>query len=72
MAELRRLATYCEFGAYLNDALRDHLVCELSNANIQKRLLSEDCLTLARALKIAQGMEAAESNAKKNQVKHHI
>jgi len=32
MAELRRLATHCDFGAYLNDALCDHLVCGLSNA----------------------------------------
>ena len=65
MAELRKLATHCEFGAYLNDALRDRLLCGLSNSNIQKRLLSEDRLTLNRALKMAQGMEAAESNAKK-------
>jgi len=38
MAELRWMATHCDFGAYLNDALRDRLVCGLSNANIQKRL----------------------------------
>jgi len=67
MVKLRRLATHCDFGAYLNDALRDCLVSGLSNANIQKRLLSEDRLTLVKALKVAQGMEAAESNAKKLQ-----
>ena len=39
IAELRRLATNCEFGEYLNDALRDRLVCGLRNTGIQKRLL---------------------------------
>ena len=29
MAELRRIATHCEFGDGLNDALRDRLVCGL-------------------------------------------
>ena len=29
IAELRRLATHCEFGGYLDDALRDRLVCGL-------------------------------------------
>ena len=29
IAELRRLATTCEFGAFLDDALRDKLVCGL-------------------------------------------
>ena len=27
IAKLRRLATHCEFGGYLDDALRDQLVC---------------------------------------------
>ena len=67
IAELRRLATNCEFGEYLNDALRDRLVCGLRNTGIQKRLLSEANLTLAKAGEIAQGMEAAEKNAKRLQ-----
>ena len=67
LAELRRLATNCEFGGYLNDALRDRLVCGLRNNSIQKRLLSEANLTLAKAGEIAQGMEAAERNAKRLQ-----
>ena len=36
MAELRRLTTYCEFGDYLNQALRDRFVCDLRNEGIQK------------------------------------
>ena len=44
IAELQRLATNCDFGEYLNDALRDYLVCGLSDTGIQKRLLSEENL----------------------------
>ena len=65
VAELRRLAINCEFGEYLNEALRDRLVCGLRNTGIQKRLLSEAKLTLAKAEEIAQGMEAADTNAKR-------
>ena len=63
VAELRRLATNCEFGDYLEQALRDRLVCGLRHEPTQKRLLSEAALSLARANEIAQSMEAAERNA---------
>ena len=46
MAELRRLSTHRSFGPYLNEALRDRLVCGLRSDNIQKRLLSLMDLTL--------------------------
>jgi hypothetical protein len=39
-------------------------VCGIRNENIQRRLLAEADLSLARALELAQGMEAAERNAK--------
>ena len=59
LAELRRLATHCSFGEFLNDALRDRLVCGLHSESIQRRLLSQSDLTLAQAVEIAKGMEAA-------------
>ena len=59
IAESRRLVTPCDFGEYLNEALRDRLVCGLCNEGIQKQLLSEVGLTLARAVTIAQNLEAA-------------
>ena len=64
IAELRRLTTHCKFGAFLDEALRDRLVCGLRNEGIQKSLLTEADLTLARANDLAVGMEAAEKNAK--------
>ena len=63
VAELRKLASPCEFGDYLNEALRDRFVCGLRSESTQKRLLSEVDLTLTKAVSIAQSMEAAESEA---------
>ena len=63
VAELRRLAARCNFGAYLEDALRDRLVCGVSNENIQRGLLAEADLDLAKAVKRAVAMEAAQSFA---------
>ena len=60
MAELQRLTTHCEFGTFLDKALRDRLVCRLHQENIQKKLLT---VTLARALELSVGMEAAKRNA---------
>ena len=67
VAELHRLATHCAFGDYLDDALRDRLVCGLLHSRTQRRLLSEADLSLAKAMAKAQGMEAADHNVKKTQ-----
>ena len=61
-AELRRLATHCQFEAHLSPALWDRLVCGLRNEATQKHLLSKSDLTLQQAVEIAQSMEAAERN----------
>ena len=63
LAELRRLATHCEFKDYLSEALRDRLVCGLRSESIQKNLLACADLMLAKAIEVAQSMEAAETNA---------
>ena len=59
LGELKKLTLYCESGASLNDALKDRLVYGLHNELIQKRLLSEPELTLAKLTEIALAMEAA-------------
>ena len=64
VAELRRLSTHCDFGAYLSDALRDRLVCGLRSESVQKQLLAVKDLTFKDALDRAQAMEAADRNAK--------
>ena len=67
VAELRKLTQYCNFGGYLNDALRDQLVCGMRNENIQKRLLSTAELTLEKAVNIAVGMETAAKDTEEFQ-----
>ena len=59
VGELKKFTLYCESGASLKDALRDRLVYGLHNELIQKRLLSETELTLAKLPEIALAMEAA-------------
>ena len=65
VADLRRLSIHSEFGIFLNEALRDRFVCGVEDQHIQKKLLAEDGLTMAQALGIAQGMEAAAKNSKR-------
>ena len=60
VAELRKLSEKCELGDYLEQALRDRLVCRLVNERVQQRLLSESELSLKKAFEIAQGMETAQ------------
>ena len=62
MAQLRRLATHCEFKTFLDEALRDKLVCGMRSENTRQKLLTEADLTLTKAVETAQGMEAAAKN----------
>ena len=63
MVELRKLADKCHFEGYLEEALRDRLVCGLRNEAIQRRLLTIDGLNLDNAYKTAHGMETAQQHA---------
>ena len=64
LASLRRLASTCKFGDFLEDALRDRLVCGMLNESIQKVLLTKEDLTLSKAVSVSQGMEAAALKSK--------
>jgi len=48
LAELRCMATHCDIGNFLDQALRDCFVCGLRHQGTQKRLLSESDLTLTK------------------------
>ena len=63
LAELKRLAERCNFGQFLEDALRDRLVCGLRSEAIQRRLLAEEELTLKKAHDVAYSMETATKQA---------
>ena len=65
IAEMRRLAINCEFENKLEDALRNQYVSGLQSETMHKRLLTKrERLTLARAVEITSGMEAAAKNAR--------
>ncbi|KAG7301015.1 hypothetical protein JYU34_015388 [Plutella xylostella] len=61
--ELKKLSSECDFGANLEDNLRDQLVCGLKSDVIRQRLFAEDSLSFSQAVKIACSLEAAERDA---------
>ena len=63
VADLRRLSIKCEFGDFLDQALRDRFVCGVRNEALQRKLLTESDLTIKRAQELAQSMESADLNA---------
>ena len=65
VAELCKLSEKCDFGEYLEQALRGRLVCGLVNEKVQQRLLSESKLSLKKAFEIAQGTETAQKETYK-------
>ena len=72
LAQLRCLASRCKFGTFLDEALRDRLVCGLESENVQKVLLTKANLTLDKALEISQGMKAASVKAKELKGNHRV
>ena len=64
IADLRRLSIRCEFGDFLDQALRDRFVCGVRSEALQKKLLTEAELTIKRAQEIAQSMESADLSSK--------
>lgn len=68
IVEIRKLAKACKFEAFLEEALRDKLVCGLTKEGIQRKLLAEPDLTFNDACKLALTMELTEQQAKKIQV----
>ena len=67
IAKLCKLAMNCEFGDYLEEALRDRFVCGLRSGSTQKQLLTEVDLTFKQVVEVAKGIEAA--NKKSQQLK---
>ena len=57
-ARLRRYASTCNFGEFLNRSLRDQFICGICNSATRKKLLNED-RTFQDALKVAIADEVA-------------
>ena len=62
VAKLRKLSEYCDYGANLDEMIRDRIVCGINDDRTQRRLLSESTLDFKKAMEIAQGMEVAARN----------
>lgn len=64
VAELKKMSKSCEFGATLEENLRDQLVCGIKSEVTRQRLFAEDDnITYSRAVKLAITLEAAERDA---------
>ena len=61
---LKKLSIHCNYGEFLNRALRDRFVCGLNNGKIQNKLLYTSSLTFDTACNIAISMELAERNSR--------
>ncbi|KAL2089316.1 hypothetical protein ACEWY4_014004 [Coilia grayii] len=70
VAVLKRLSEHCEFGDYLEDALRDRFVCGLRSETVQKRLLTERELTFQKAIEhaVSADVQQLSSSLKVNAV----
>ncbi|XP_045124043.1 uncharacterized protein K02A2.6-like isoform X1 [Portunus trituberculatus] len=62
VARLRMLSGNCQYGAMLNEMIRDRLVCGVDDEAIQSRLLAEADLTLDKAVNLAVALETAACN----------
>ena len=62
VAGLRRLSEHCQFGATLEDMLRDRLVCGISDDRIQRRLLAKREFSFEKVVEIATATEMALKN----------
>ena len=60
IARLRSMTLYCQFGGFLEEALRDRFVCGIQSAHIRRVLLTKKDLTLEKALKVGLSLEKAE------------
>jgi hypothetical protein len=55
--ELKKMADKCEFGDYLNNALRNQFVFGIRSGHVQQRLMEIGKLTFTKAVSTAVAME---------------
>ena len=67
IVELKKLAQACAFGDFLDDALRDRLVCGVRSEAVQRRLLTETDLTFKKACEMCVTMATAARDVKQFQ-----
>ncbi len=63
VAALRKLTEHFNYGAVLDEMLRDRIVCGIRNKKTQQRLLQEADLTYSKAYDLALAAETAQKNS---------
>lgn len=64
VSEIKKMARYCDFGANLNENMRDQFVCGLLKEGMRHRLFLEDeKIDFEKAVSLAKAFEGAERNA---------
>ncbi|XP_023949372.2 uncharacterized protein LOC112053970 [Bicyclus anynana] len=63
VAVLKKMSKTCDFGAGLQESLRDQLVCGIKSETIRQRLFAESKLDFTKAYNLAVSLEAAEKDA---------
>ncbi|KAK5644833.1 hypothetical protein RI129_006133 [Pyrocoelia pectoralis] len=58
--DLRKIASYCEFGDLKHGLIKDRIVCGILNPKTKDRLLREDKLDLEKAIGICKAAEQTE------------
>lgn len=61
--ELKKMASSCNFGSFLNEALRDRFICGLKDGKIQKEILVKN-REFSEALQLAVNLELVDKQAK--------
>ena len=69
VAELRRLAVPCNFGEFLNRAIKDRFIAGVNDKEIQQKILAvpDEELSLTKAFQIAEAYESACHNVEQMQ-----
>ena len=60
---MRDLARHCNFGTFLDSALRDAFVMGIKDERVQRKLLTTDALTFNDAIKTAEASESLENQS---------
>lgn len=72
LKELRRLSAHCNFGEYLDTALRNQFVFGLKTPALRSRLLEKKGLTLEKAIETAKAMEISSRGCAEIQEKSTV
>ncbi|CAH2043152.1 unnamed protein product, partial [Iphiclides podalirius] len=57
------MAHYCDFGANLNENMRDQFICGICKEVVRQRLFSEEKIDFGKAVLVATSIESAERDA---------